>query len=167
MAPIYVLPCQWFVEKELYNGGMVDGWKDKYYDIFLINNKEKVLKEYIYGLQWILDYYIGNAIDIDWYYPWMHTPLFEDVLTYLHHTTPEISYTISKYIEPEQQLAIVLPIQSYNLIENSLYKEFPKMYPQFYPDEFGFHSLGKKWFYECESNIPIFSTKFLRAVLKI
>ena len=172
MAPIYILPTQWFVEKELYNGrnvegGMVDGWKEKYYNTFLINNREKVLKEYMYGLQWILDYYIGNSIDIDWYYPWMHTPLFEDVLMYLDHNTPEIRYTINKYIEPEQQLAIVLPIQSYHLIENNLYKEFPKMYPQFYPDKFGFHSLGKKWFYECESNIPIFSTRFLRVVLKI
>lgn len=165
MAPVYILPCQWFVEKELYNGGMVDGWKEKYYDKFLINNKEIILKEYIYGLQWILDYYLGNKIDIDWYYPWMYTPLFEDVFTYLQHTSPEIRYTISNYIEPEQQLALVLPVQSYNLIENKLYKQFPTLYPQYYPDKFGFHSLGKKWFYECESNIPIFSTKFLKNVL--
>lgn len=166
MAPIYVLPCQWFVEKHIYNGGLVENWKEKYYKTFLISNKQKVLKEYTYGLQWILDYYVGNPIDIDWYYPWMYTPLFEDVLLYLHHNTPENSYTINEYIEPEQQLALVLPVQSYNLIENKLYKEFPKMYPQFYPDKFGFHSLGKKWFYECESNIPIFSTRFLRVVLK-
>lgn len=166
MAPIYVLPCQWFVEKDLYNGGMMDGWKETYYSTFLINNKERVLKEYVYGLQWILDYYVGNPIDIDWYFPWMTTPFFEDVVQYLHKADPEIQYTINEYIEPEQQLALVLPVQSYNLIENKLYKEFPKLYPQFYPTTFGFHSLGKKWFYECESNIPAFSTRFLRSVLK-
>lgn len=166
MASVYVLPCEWFVEKELYNGGMIDGWKEKYYSTFLIKNKEKVIKEYLYGMQWILDYYVGNPVDVDWYYPWMTTPLFEDVVIYLNHITPEIIYNMNEFIEPEQQLALVLPIQSYNLIENKLYKEFPKLYPQFYPKTFGFHSLGKKWFYECESNIPAFTTKFLRTVLK-
>lgn len=166
MAPIYLLPCKWFVEKEIYNGDMIEGWEEKYYETFLIPNKEKILSEYVYGLQWILDYYIGNAIDIDWYYPWMYTPLWKDVVRYLNKVTPNIHYNTSEYIEPEQQLALVLPKQSYNLIENVNYKKFITLYPQYYPDTFGFHSLGKKWFYECESNIPIFSTRFLRNVLK-
>ena len=71
-------------------------------------------------------------------------------------------YTFAEPIEPEQQLAIVLPPHSYNLIQNPKYKKFLERFPQFYPTKFKVHSLGKKWIYECESDIPIFSSRFLR-----
>ena len=168
MAPVQILPCQWYVEKELYNeetSRLRPDWKNLYYSKFLSQEKERVIEEYLKGIQWILDYYIGNPIEYDWYYPWMYTPLWEDVVSYLTKKEPDIKYRLEKWLEPEQQLAIVLPVQSYNLITDIIYKQFPVKYPQFYPISFGFHSLGKKWFYECESNIPIFSSKFLRSIV--
>jgi len=166
MATVQILPCQWFVEKELYEDKMLKpDWKDKYYSKFLIEDKDTIIKEYLKGVQWVLDYYLGNPIEYDWYYPWMNTPLWEDVVSYLEKYEPEIQYRIEKPLEPEQQLAIVLPPESYHLITNPKYKNFPTMYPQFYPIKFGFHSLGKKWFYECESEIPIFNSRLLRSLL--
>jgi len=166
MAPIQILPCQWFVEKELYqNETLKVNWKEKYYSVFLTEDKENSILEYLKGIQWVLDYYIGNMIEYDYYYPYMYPPLFEDIVTYLNSKTPSISYRLEKWLEPEQQLALVLPVQSYNLITNQLYKQFPQKYPQYFPSSFGFHSLGKKWFYECESNIPVFPSRFLRKIL--
>jgi hypothetical protein len=165
MAPVNILPCKWFVEKELYeNNTMKNGWEDKYYNLFL--DKSISLKEYVKGLQWIMDYYLGNPIEVDWYYPYMYTPLWKDLYNYLDTTQINITYIVESYIEPEQQLALVLPVQSYGLLQNPKYKNFPNLYPQYYPTDFGFHSLGKKMFYECESDIPTFSTRFLRKILK-
>ena len=74
-------------------------------------------------------------------------------------------YDISEPITPEQQLTLVLPPQSFHLIPNLKYRNFMNIYPQFYPKKFSVHSLGKKWIYECESNIPILSTEFIRKIL--
>jgi len=164
MAPVNILPCIWFVEKELYeNNSMKKDWEETYYKLFV--NKTESLKEYVKGLQWIMDYYLGNPIEVDWYYPYMYTALWKDLYNYLTNTKISITYILEPYIEPEQQLALVLPVQSYGLLQNPKYKEFPTLYPDLYPSEFGFHSLGKKMFYECESNIPTFSTRFLRNII--
>lgn len=168
MAPIQILPCQWFVEKEIFDiktDSLKKEWQENYYNKFLINDKEKIFKEFCKGLQWIIDYYVGKTIEYDWYYPWLTVPLWSDFSKYLETNTVKIQYNIQKPLEPEQQLAIVLPPESYHLITNPKYKNFPTLYPQFYPIKFGFHSLGKKWFYECESEIPIFSSAVLRSLL--
>jgi 5'-3' exoribonuclease 2 len=164
MAAVYVRPCKWFVESAFYSveNGLKAGWKETYYKEFL--NKEKALAQYCKGLQWILDYYLGKEIEFDWYYPWMYVPLWEDLYNYLN-VDPVVVFSYKPWIEPEQQLALVLPVKSYGLIQNPLYKQFPLRYPQYFPSKFGFHSLGKKWFYECESAIPIFTSKFLRKIL--
>lgn len=58
-------------------------------------------------------------------------------------------------IEPVEQLALVLPLQSWNLLPPGPHKNLPKWAPQFYPTTFSFDSVGKRFFWECESNIPI------------
>ena len=166
MASVYALPCKWNVEQEFYENGLKVGWQDIYYNKFIHNDKNSIIKEYIKGLQWIYDYYNGNAIEYDWYYPYMYTPLWNDIYNYLDN----IGYVHSSYnkaepLTPEQQLVLVLPIESFNLIPNQKYKTFPSRFPQYYPSKFSVHSLGKKWIYECESNIPMLTSKFLRKIL--
>jgi hypothetical protein len=80
------------------------------------------------------------------------------------NTLTTFPYTFTEPIEPEQQLVLVLPLHSYNLIQNPKYKDFPTRFPQFFPTKFKVHSLGKKWIYECESDIPIITSKFLRKI---
>ena len=162
MSSVYSLPSKWFVESEIYNGTMIDGWKNIYYKR---NEKDKILFEYCKGLQWILDYYNGNPIEFDWYYPYMYSPLWDDLYNYIDTQNHDVIYDIKPPITPDQQLALVLPVNSYNLIPDPKYKNFPIRYPHLFPIKFGVHSLGKKWIYECESNIPIFSTRFLRKII--
>jgi len=164
MAPIQLLPCKWFVEQCLYTDKLVVGWKDIYYTKFLINSKDTVLQEYIKGLTWIIDYYLEKPIEYDWYYPWAYVPLYDDIINYIPRAKP-IVYAIEPYLDPEQQLAIVLPVQSIDLLENASLKKLANLYPQYYPTSFGYSSLGKKWFYECESSIPIFPSSLLRGIV--
>ena len=165
MASVYTLPSKWFVEKEIYDEKLKSGWQKTYYTKWLHNDKEKILYEYCKGLQWILDYYNGNPIEYDWYYPYMYPPLWYDLYEYIGSRDHSVVYDIQNPITPEQQLALVLPIHSYNLIPEIKYKDIPKKYPFLFPRKFSVHSLGKKWIYECESNIPTFSTRFLRKII--
>ena len=110
----------------------------------------------------------GKEIEFDWYYPYMNTPLWKDVFNYIHDDyigKTKFIYNHELPISPEQQLVLVLPPQSFHLNPNIKYRDFVKKYPQFYPSKFGVHSLGKKWIYECESNIPIVSSKFIRKMV--
>jgi len=165
MANVYVLPSKWFVESSIFNETMISGWNNIYYSKWLHNDKNKILFEYCKGLQWILDYYNGNPIEYDWYYPYMYPPLWNDLYNYINTVNHVYIYDYQEPITPDQQLAIVLPPQSYNLITNSKYKEYPIKYIHLFPTQFGVHSLGKKWIYECESHIPTFSTRFLRKII--
>jgi len=168
MASLYTLPSKLYVEQEIYDNGMKNGWEETYYTKFLMNDKNKIVSEYLKGLQWILDYYNGVQIEFDWYYPYMNTPLWKDVFNYIHDDyigKTKFIYNHELPISPEQQLVLVLPPQSFHLNPNIKYRDFVKKYPQFYPSKFGVHSLGKKWIYECESNIPIVSSKFIRKMV--
>jgi 5'-3' exonuclease len=168
MATVYTLPCKWYVEQELFDNTMKNGWEDIYYTKFLHNDKKKIIEEYLKGLQWIIDYYNGNEIEFDWYYPHMYTPLWKDVYDYLSNDyigKGRFVYDHQLPIKPEQQLVLVLPPQSFHLIQDVKYRNFLHTHPHYYPSKFGVHSLGKKWIYECESNIPIISSKLLRKIL--
>jgi len=58
-------------------------------------------------------------------------------------------------IKPVEQLALVLPLQSWSLLPPCPQRNLPKWAPQYYPTSFSFDSVGKRFFWECESNIPI------------
>ena len=165
MQQVQILPCKWFVEECLYTDHLVEGWRDIYYNNFLIGSKENIIQEYIKGLTWIVDYYLENTVEYDWYYPWEHVPLYRDIVEYIPKIQPVI-YTLRPPLDPEQQLAIVLPVQSYGLVRNNFLKQLPLKYPQYFPTSFGYSSLGKKWFYECESSIPIITSNLLRGLLE-
>jgi hypothetical protein len=70
-------------------------------------------------------------------------------------------------LEPEEQLALVLPMESWHLVRNSKLRMLPVVLPQYFPRAFGFESLGKYWMWECEANIPILMPGRMRSVLKI
>ena len=58
-------------------------------------------------------------------------------------------------IKPQEQLAMVLPLESWYLLRDPLLRTLPSKMPQFWPRSFGFISLGKAWMWECEADIPI------------
>lgn len=168
MASTTILPCKWFIEKAFYDNGLKQGWEDIYYNNFLHDDKNAIIEHYLKGLQWILDYYNGDVIEYDWCYPYMETPLWKDIYAYLCNDyigKGRFTYDITLPLKPEQQLVLVLPIESFHLITNEKYKSFPIRFPQYYPSKFSVHSLGKKFMYECETDVPILPSKFIRKML--
>lgn len=139
-------------------------WQEKYMSSFLGHTydtwgKQEVSKEYLYGIQWIWSYYTGKDVCFNWFYPSSVPPLWEWIRDFLTvnplPSFPETVYVRANDIRPVEQLALVLPLESWDLIPPCKERQLPLIAPQLYPTHFSFDSVGKRFFWECESMIPI------------
>lgn len=156
MIPVQNLPHVWFVEKCLgTETELVDGWRD----IYRKWTPVRAASYYRYGHQWILDYYMGRVVNTNWYFPWHLPPLMSDVLNGVYE---EPVLATDEPPRPQEQLALVLPIESWHLIRDPSLRQLPVKIPQMWPSRFGFFSAGKRWMWECEADVPIFTPGRLR-----
>jgi hypothetical protein len=68
-------------------------------------------------------------------------------------------------VKPQEQLAMVLPLESYWLIRDKKLRELPKLAPQLWPSSFQLFTAGHKQTWECEAQIPLFFPSRLRYLL--
>ena len=164
MDPSEGLPLGWDVEKALMNGNVLKSeWRTEYWKwIHPYADKGRVCSEYVYGFQWILDYYAGKPVDKSWMFPAWIPPLWSDltVMPLPLQKSPAIT------IKPAEQLAMVLPLESWGLIRDPKLRSLPLLAPQLWPEKFSFFSAGRKWLWECESLIPVLTAERLREILK-
>ena len=66
-------------------------------------------------------------------------------------------------LKAQEQLTLVLPLESWWLIRDPALKGVPERLPHFWPAEFGFSTLGKRWLWECPPEIPILVPRRLRS----
>jgi 5'-3' exonuclease len=157
---------------------LISDWKREYFNLsfgpeleFSKRDISLVCSEYLYGIQWIWAYYLGRYNDIccNWYYNYSMPPLWCFITNYLDkNTLPEFPSKIQikcSEIKPAEQLALVLPQQSWNLIRDPSAKKMIDMAPYLFPNNFTFHSLGKRYFWECEAVIPIPSILDIKQIL--
>jgi 5'-3' exonuclease len=137
-----------------YQNSFFPGWRTK-------ECRETICTTYLYGIQWIWAYYTGatESVCFNWYYPHSLPPLWEWLTNYLTHKKipvfpGEVLYRAAD-IRPVEQLALVLPMESWSLIPPCRERNFPFMAPAFFPSSFSFESVGKRFFWECEARIPI------------
>lgn len=163
------LPLKWDVESVLIDettGELVENWRDLYWN--WIGGKEqckRVCSEYVYGFQWILDYYSGKSVRTDWMFPCWIPPLWSDLAAHIHVDSINTPLTHLQPT-PEEQLAMVLPLESWDLVKNSSLRRLPYLAPQFWPIEFSFFSTGRKWLWECEALVPPLTAARLREILE-
>lgn len=174
LAPLQNMPIEWADEKRLWDTEtLLDGWKGQYYmeGISLIGSSDIDVRcaEYIKGLQWIIDYYTGQREPSqEWMYAWTHPPLWSDLLVYVKGVTtlPAPPVQLAKPLQPQEQLSLVLPLESWGLIRNPALRSLPQKAPTFWPaiKEMRFMSLGKRWLWECPPRIPIMTVARLRSL---
>lgn len=157
---------------------LVNGWEEKYLTQWfsgLNYNKQsinKICAEYLYGIQWVWSYYTGDTSNVcyNWYYPYRLPPLWSWLRTYIEENGmsafPGTIKTRGETIHPTEQLSMVLPLESWGLIPECKYKQLPIIAPQYFPSKFGFDSVGKRFFWECESEIPLISIAEIKALFK-
>jgi 5'-3' exonuclease len=161
------LPLVWNIECSLlHKGRLRSNWRDIYWNLIQPDgNREQICEEYIRGFQWVLDYYTGKPVNKEWMYPSWLPPLWSDLEKI--HTLPLLKGGEGvKEPEEEEQLAMVLPLSSWNLIRDPSLKSLPSKCPQMWPLKFEFFSAGRKWLWECEARIPVLTAGRLRYILK-
>jgi 5'-3' exonuclease len=143
---------------------LASSWKEIYIRNFFnglnLNKKDirTICKQYLYGMQWIWAYYTGRSAEVcfNWFYPFSLPPLwiwlkdFDQLPDFPHQVLVRASD-----IRPTEQLALVLPLESWHLIPAGPERRFAQLAPQFFPSSFTFESVGKRYFWECESMIPL------------
>jgi len=155
---------------------LADDWQTRYLQHFFpghrtMSHRNAICESYLYGIQWIWAYYTGHisSVCFNWYYPHSLPPLWEWIYDYLRaHSLPAFPETVhvrAEDIRPVEQLTLVLPLESWSLIPPCKEKQFPSLAPQFYPAAFSFESVGKRFFWECEAQIPMPSICELKGVL--
>lgn len=173
LLPLQNLPIEWADEKRLWNKEqLIDGWKNEYYmentSLVCTSDIMNRCKEYCQGLQWIVDYYTGQRKHSqEWMYAWNYPPLWSDLLNYLEGqiTMPLPPIQLGAPLQPQEQLSLVLPLESWELIRNPTLKSLRFKAPAFWPEKFQFISLGKRWLWECPPRIPIMTIGRMRSLL--
>lgn len=174
MLPVSNLPIVWADENRIYSTSesiLYDGWQGLYYmeqgeTTPVRADIQSRCESYCTGLQWILDYYTGQApVSKEWMYAWTYPPLWSDLEQYLlSGVKPRNTITDGNPLKPQEQLTLVLPLESFRLIRDPALKSVPSRIPYFWPKTFGFTSLGKRMFWECPPKIPILTPARLRAL---
>lgn len=170
-------PLEWLVESPLISktteGWKLEpSWKDVYTKEWLNcegkQDMRRLCREYMYGLQWVVDYYTGQRpVNMTWCFPRLLPPLWCHLVEYLQRKE-EILQTHQGVdpILPHEQLAMVLPFESWHLIEDKSLRSLPSRLPQYWPSKFGFFSAGRTHLWECEPLLPILPIERIRSALK-
>jgi len=166
MDPIEGLPLQWNVEAALlHKGRLRSNWKDLYWKwMHPTVDREKVCNEYMRGFKWIIDYYTGKNVNLEWMYPYWIPPLWSDLECI--HIIPLSEEEGTVRLEAQEQLAMVLPLSSWALVRDPSLRTLPVKCPQLWPLHFSFFSAGRKWLWECEALVPVLTAGRLRYILK-
>jgi 5'-3' exonuclease len=147
MSHVENLPIEWKAEQLIWSkmGLLLPGWHGTYYRAWMHEaSVGQVCAEYTKGLQWIIDYYLGKPVSYSWYFPWSLPPLWGDLVGALDVSGPIglVAPEPSSLVAPQEQLAMVLPL------------------------DFGFFSVGKRWLWECEAEVPIMSVERLKQLIR-
>jgi len=146
-------------------GHLIADWRSVYRSRFLGGaSVEDTCRVYMQGLHWIWNYYRGKEVCYNWYYAWDLPPLWSELSGW--KGTWDLPLVVrGADILPVEQLCLVLPPASWHLIPSVKHRGLMKKAPYLFPKSFPFCSVGKRWFWECEVEIPIPSIREVKAIL--
>jgi 5'-3' exonuclease len=150
-------------------GELKDDWETVYRSRFFPGfTKNAICSDYLYGIQWTWAYYTGVMTEVcyDWYYPHSLPPLWSWLTNDTMPLFPGKEPITADQISPQEQLSIVLPSHSWHLIRDPAARMIRKKLPHYFPTDFSFESVGKRYFWECEAMIPMPSLAEIKAVMR-
>jgi len=126
------------------------GWKDRYYadkykekDIASGGGRERVFREYIRGLCWVMKYYYAGCASWKWYYPFHYAPFASDLRNIERYST---DFDDSEPFKPIEQLMAVLPKESHHALPppcHDLMLKPDSPIADFYPEDVEIDPNGK------------------------
>lgn len=164
----------------------VEKWKENYYKYYHnINYTDKsywslnfLNENYVEGLIWTLHYYFDTCKNYEWFFKYNHAPFISDLLYYLKNNLNIVNYYEKIYnlnnqwfinqITPLDQLVLVLPLESYYLIDDRYQKLiFEKRIKKYFPNyilELQIDNINKLFSWQ---NIPFISFIEPRIVINL
>ena len=140
------------------------GWQSEYCKLAIgedsLEQRKARVSDFWRGWCWILDYYQGRPVDLEWVYPAGYPPTWSDLVE--HFELPADAWILREGLKPQEQLALVLPLSSWGLMLKTPYRGLPARLPQFWPQGFALESFAKRFGWECEPMIPMLSPARLR-----
>jgi 5'-3' exonuclease len=174
-------PVEWGAEKCLVELRRVEGCEKHAWffrsDWRNIYNREAldgavvrdVVRYYCQTLTWTLRYYMGESLDMEWYYPWHLPPLLADIAMGLRKEPAILELPTSPPsvpLQPLEQLAMVLPATSFHLLPPSM-QDLITHHPWAWPVAWSSFSLGRRFLWECEPRIPLIRPEQIRSMLSV
>jgi 5'-3' exonuclease len=106
-------------------------------------------------------------VNMQWCFSRLLPPLWCDLVSYMEKGLyEEFTFPPSSPIQPSEQLAMVLPLESWHFIEDASLRCLPLDCPQFWPSSFQFFSAGRIHMWECEALLPILPVERIRSAVK-
>lgn len=176
LAALNDRPVEWAAERCLVEQRRVEGaekpswffrtgWRDVYSNEALEGaDVGIVVRTYCQALSWTLQYYVGEPVDMEWYYPWSLPPLLGHVAMGLRKDPRILELpTIAPKapLKPVEQLAMVLPASSFGLLPPRLQRLLEE-HPWAWPTSWPLFSLGRRFLWECEPRIPLIQPELIR-----
>lgn len=162
-------PCKLEEDIITIDGKIVDNWRKKYLQWFGSASElciGKISEEYLKAVKWAWLYYNGKSVCNNWFYPWNLPPSWKWMVDNDSTFPASDSIEVRKgEISEQEQLCLVLPLKSWNLISNPLLKTLPNIVPWMFPINHGSFCIGKFWKWEEEPKIPIVSVNELRKLI--
>jgi 5'-3' exonuclease len=153
-------------------------WKSRYYLHYLDDNNptliNKMTKNYLDGLVWMLRYYQGDCPSWTWSYSYRVAPACSTLLNYLidggSNVLEDVKLTLGEPISGEEQLLMILPPQSYALMEEKysrLMYELDSPLCGYYPTNFKIDMQGHRYRWECYPILPQIDPELVKKVVNI
>ena len=152
-------------------------WKEQYYKYYFNithTNQSKqyiklICKNYVQGLEWTLEYYLKGCPSWTYYYKFRMAPCFKDICTYFNQQRIyKTQFELGEPYKPIEQLSIVLPRQSFNLLPSSFVQSIGKRIDllNFYPIDFTYDLLHHRYLYQCKPILPTIDDELIKEYIQ-
>jgi 5'-3' exonuclease len=140
-------------------------WHSNYCKLALgedtVEKRKLRVSDFWRGWCWILDYYQGRRVDLEWVYPEGYPPTWSDLVQFFELPQKD-DWSERDPLKPQEQLALVLPMSSWSLLLKTPFRDLPAKMPQYWPQGFSFETFAKRFGWECEPMIPMLTPARLR-----
>ena len=149
------------------------GWHSRYYKtLFKIDMSRHFIRNicnnYLEGLEWVMKYYTTGCCDWGWKYNYNYPPLFKDLVEYVPRwDTRMIPENDNEPVEPEIQLAYVLPRTSLNLLPQEYRKLLEDKNLDKYPLDADIIWAFCRYFWEAHVDLPDLQINDLKNIAHI
>lgn len=153
-------------------------WRNSYfYHLLRINpyterkQVDDVCQSFLCGLVWNVNYYFNGIYSHDWFYAYPFAPPLRDLSNYVEKSVmmdpnpmpgmPGTPITIT----PEEQLVLVLPLQSKQLVPprlRRLYEDPSYGCIHFFPKTFRIETFLKTQLWECTPILPVLNIPYIQ-----